>query len=402
MHQLDAFPFDHIDQALNVPVHDDGVFGGQGQLDMFGATPFQFHHLATAFRGHDGRLAGQHQGLGHVNGAAFDPAPAHIEGRQNLKHHRKTRGCLLTCGLGLSLRVRSGARICHLVHPAGLSVPMVSTDISPDFITAADGTRLAFCATAATRPDAGPGIVFLGGFMSDMTGQKATVLEGWARKTGRGFLRLDYSGHGASGGAFQDGTIGRWRDDALTIIQHTASEYAGLRGDLVLVGSSMGGWIATLVAKALAGTAGSQQVAGLVTIAAAADFTEDLLPRRLGPDALETIATQGYFEAPSEYSSGPYVITGRLLEEGRNHLVLPGPLALDVPVRLIHGTADPDVPWTQSQKLMAALTSCDVELILVKDGDHRLSEPHDLERLVQVVARLCDQLSASNAASPAR
>jgi pimeloyl-ACP methyl ester carboxylesterase len=274
--------------------------------------------------------------------------------------------------------------------------------VSPDFITAEDGTRLAFCATAATRPDAGPCVVFLGGFMSDMTGQKATVLEDWARKTGRGFLRLDYSGHGASGGAFRDGTIGRWRDDALTIIQHAATGFDGLSDGLVLVGSSMGGWIATLVAKALAETAGSQQVAGLVTIAAAADFTEDLLPHRLGPEALRTIAAQGYFEAPSEYASGPYVITGRLLEEGRNHRVLTGPLALDIPVRLIHGTADSDVPWTQSQKLMTALTSSDVELILVKDGDHRLSEPHDLERLVHVVARLCDQLSASNAASPAQ
>lgn len=279
---------------------------------------------------------------------------------------------------------------------------MVSTDISPDFIAAKDGTRLAFCATAATRPDAGPGVVFLGGFMSDMTGQKATVLEDWARKTGRGFLRLDYSGHGASGGAFRDGTIGRWRDDAVTIIRHAATCIEGLDGELVLVGSSMGGWIATLVAQTLAETTEPQQVAGLVTIAAAADFTEDLLPDRLGPEALRTISAQGYFEAPSEYSSGPYVITGRLLEEGRNHRVLPGPLDLDIPVRLIHGTADPDVPWTQSRKLMTALTSSDVELILVKDGDHRLSEPPDLERLIQVVGRLCDQLSASNAASPAR
>lgn len=279
---------------------------------------------------------------------------------------------------------------------------MVFTDISPDFIEAEDGTRLAFLATAATRPDAGPGVVFLGGFMSDMTGQKATILEDWARKTGRGFLRLDYSGHGASGGAFRDGTIGRWRDDAVTVIRHAAATIDGLGGKLVLVGSSMGGWIATLVARDLIAAAGSQQVAGLVTVAAAADFTEDLLPRRLGPDAMRAIAEHGYFEAPSEYASEPYVITGRLLEEGRNHLVLTGPLALDIPARLIHGTADPDVPWRQSEKLMTALTSDDVELILVKNGEHRLSEPHDLERLVQVVDRLCFQLSASNAARPAR
>ena len=216
---------------------------------------------------------------------------------------------------------------------------MVSTDISSDFIEAEDGTRLAFCATAATHPDAGPGIVCLGGFMSDMTGQKATVLEGWARDTGRGFLRLDYSGHGASGGAFRDGTIGRWLADAITIIRHAGANVTGLGGELVLVGSSMGGWIATLVDRELSRSADNQTVAGLVTITAAADFTEDLLPQRLGPDALAQIAATGYFEAPSAYSSGPYVITGKLLEEGRNHLVLRAPLALDIPARLI--TAPP-------------------------------------------------------------
>ena len=284
---------------------------------------------------------------------------------------------------------------------------MVSADIH--IVDAEDGTALAYCATPVQASDTdtpivrAPGVVFLGGFMSDMTGQKATVLEAWARATGRAFLRLDYSGHGASGGAFRDGTIGRWRDDALTVIRHAGTTVPGLDGNLVLVGSSMGGWIVTLVAKALNGdAAGTQNAAGLVTIAAAADFTEDLLPAHLGPAALAQIAETGSFEAPSEYADGPYLITGALLEEGRNHLVLRAPLELDMPVRLIHGTADPDVPWAQSQKLMDALTSDDVELILIKDGDHRLSEPDDLARMVGVVERLCDQLSASSAASPAR
>lgn len=270
---------------------------------------------------------------------------------------------------------------------------MVSAPQDPAFVTAKDGTALAYFATAADSPVSGPGVVFLGGFMSDMTGQKATVLEDWARASGRAFLRLDYSGHGASGGAFRDGTIGRWRDDALTVIGHAGATVDGLDGDLVLVGSSMGGWIATLVARALASSEDAQRVAGMVTIAAAADFTEDLLPARLGEDARAQIDAQGYFAAPSEYSDEPYVITRNLLAEGRNHCVLTGPLALDIPVRLIHGTADPDVPWTQSQKLMEALTSDDVELILIKDGDHRLSEPHDLARMVAIVERLCDQLS---------
>lgn len=281
---------------------------------------------------------------------------------------------------------------------------MVSADICT--VDAEDGTALAYYATPAQAPAAetppGPGVVFLGGFMSDMTGQKATVLEDWAQATGRAFLRLDYSGHGASGGAFSDGTIGRWRDDALTVIRHAGQTVPGLGGELVLVGSSMGGWIASLVARALNPAGGNQTVAGMVTIAAAADFTEDLLPGRLGPEALARIEKTGFFEAPSEYADEPYVITRALLEEGRSHLVLRTSLALDIPVRLIHGTADADVPWTQSQKLMAALTSDDVALILVKDGDHRLSEPRDLARMVGIVARLCDQVSASSAASPAR
>ncbi|MDA0785749.1 MAG: alpha/beta fold hydrolase [Proteobacteria bacterium] len=287
---------------------------------------------------------------------------------------------------------------------------MVSADIH--FVDAEDGTALAYCATPAQAPEGNsplarglsqaPGVVFLGGFMSDMTGQKATVLEAWTRATGRAFLRLDYAGHGASGGAFRDGTIGRWRDDALTVIRHAGQTVPGLGGDLVLVGSSMGGWIATLVAKALTDEAGVQNIAGLVTIAAAADFTEDLLPARLGTEALAQIAETGIFEAPSKYADAPYVITGALLEEGRNHLVLIKPLALNIPVRLIHGTADPDVPWAQSQKLMDVLTSGDVELILIKNGDHRLSEPRDLARMIGVVGRLCDQVSASSAASPAR
>ena len=279
---------------------------------------------------------------------------------------------------------------------------MISADPAPAYITADDGTRLAYIATPATEPGRAPGVVFLGGFMSDMTGQKATVLEDWAGRTGRGFLRLDYSGHGMSEGAFRDGTIGRWRDDAVQVIRHAGETVPGLGGDLVLVGSSMGGWISVLAALELDRTGGGQRVAGLVTIAAAADFTRDLLPDRLGPDARAAIEADGYFEAPSEYSDDPYVITRDLLEEGDNHLVLSAPIALDIPARLIHGTADPDVPWTQSQKLMNALTSDDVEMILVKDGGHRLSEPHDLERLRAVVETLCGQLADRSAASPAR
>lgn len=279
---------------------------------------------------------------------------------------------------------------------------MALPDTQPDYVDSADGTRLAFFATPAARPDAGPGVVFLGGFMSDMTGTKATVLEDWAAGRGCGFLRLDYSGHGLSGGNFRDGTIGRWTEDALTVIRHAGETVTGLGGPLVLVGSSMGAWIAILAVLELAAARGAQQAAGLVTIAGAPDFTADLMPRRLGVEALAEIEREGFWSAPSEYSDEPYIVTKALLDDGERHLVLRAALPLEIPARLIHGTADPDVPWTQSQKLMTVMTGEDVELILVKGGGHRLSEPADLDRLVAVTGRLCDQLSASSAASPAR
>lgn len=259
---------------------------------------------------------------------------------------------------------------------------------TPSYIAAADGTKLAFYATPAVKGRSGPGIVFLGGFMSDMTGEKATTLETWAQQAGHAFLRLDYSGHGSSGGEFRDGTVGRWASDALRVIEHVGHNVAGLGGPLVLVGSSMGGWIMVRVALALRQAAGRQQAVGLVGIAAAADFTHELLPGRLGPAVMAQIAEQGFYAAPSEYSDRPYIITRALIEDGEQQLVLDAPLELDMPVRLIHGTADPDVPWTQSQKLMAVLTSDDVELILVKDGDHRLSSERDLARLIAIVEGL--------------
>ncbi|MCZ6510000.1 MAG: alpha/beta fold hydrolase [Alphaproteobacteria bacterium] len=264
---------------------------------------------------------------------------------------------------------------------------------TPSYIAAADGTKLAFYATPARVGRAGPGIVFLGGFMSDMTGQKATTLEAWAQHAGHAFLRLDYSGHGYSGGAFRDGTVGRSADDALTVIDHAGDCVAGFDGPLVLVGSSMGGWIMVRVALALQRAGGRRQAAGLVGIAAAADFTHELMPERLGPEVMAQIAEAGFYSTPSDYSDDPYLITRALIEDGSRQRILDKPINLDLPVRLIHGTADPDVPWTQSQKLMAALTSDDVELILVKDGDHRLSSERDLARLTTIVERLVESIA---------
>lgn len=267
---------------------------------------------------------------------------------------------------------------------------------TPSYITAPDGTKLAFYATPAREGRAGPGIVFLGGFMSDMTGEKATSLEAWAQRTGYAYLRLDYSGHGCSGGEFRDGTVGRWTGDALAVIDHAGNTVADLGGPLVLVGSSMGAWIMVRVALALQKAAARQQAAGLVGIAAAADFTHSLMPERLGPEVMAQIAGQGFYAAPSEYSDELYIITRALIEDGNRQLVLDQPINLDLPVRLIHGAADPDVPWTQSQKLMAALTSGDVELILVKDGDHRLSSQRDLARLAAVVEELAASIAQTN------
>ena len=199
-----------------------------------------------------------------------------------------------------------------------------------------------------------------------------------------------------SGGEFRDGTVGSWAADALTIIRYAGETVAGLGGPLILIGSSMGAWIMVLVALALQRAATRQQAAGLVGIAAAADFTHDLMPARLGPEVMAQIAEEGVYSAPSEYSDEPYIITRALIEDGDRHRVLTGPVPLDMPVRLLHGTADADVPWTQSQKLMDALTTDDAELTLVKDGDHRLSSERDLARLVAVVERLIETVSADN------
>jgi len=228
-------------------------------------------------------------------------------------------------------------------------------------------------------PGKSPGVVFLGGFMSDMTGSKATALEAWAAARGHAFLRFDYQGHGASDGRFEDGTIGLWAADALAALDGLTE------GPHILVGSSMGGWIALLCARARAA-----RVAALVGIAAAPDFTEDLIWRRLGDSDRETMMRVGVLHQPSAYADQPYAITRALIEDGRTHLLLGAPIAFDGPVRLLHGMRDPDVPWQRSTELADRLTAPDLRLILVKDGDHRLARPQDLALLT----RTLDDLTA--------
>jgi pimeloyl-ACP methyl ester carboxylesterase len=226
-----------------------------------------------------------------------------------------------------------------------------------------------------------PGLVWLGGFKSDMKGTKAEALAGWAAKTGRACLRFDYSGHGESGGDFKDGTIGRWLDESLAVFK------AHCRGPQILVGSSMGGWIALLLARELKRhPVAAASLAGMVLIAPAVDFTEQLIWQQASPEIRQAIESNGFWSRPSDYSDEPYIITKGLIEDGRNHLLLGGMIETGCPIRILQGKLDPDVPWEHAVELVSRLAQDDVVLTLVKDGDHRLSRPEDIERLLAAVA----------------
>jgi pimeloyl-ACP methyl ester carboxylesterase len=239
----------------------------------------------------------------------------------------------------------------------------------PEFVTRMDGARLAY----RYQPGDGPTIVFLPGYMSDMQGGKAQALAAWAQEQGRAMLRLDYSGCGESEGAFEDGTLDIWRDDVLAVIDDVAT------GPIILVGSSMGGWLMLLVGLAL-----GDRVAAMVGIAAAPDFTDwDFSDA----DKAE-IVMQGRIERPSDYGYEPMVITRAFWESGARNRQLQSDIGIDCPVRLIHGQQDPDVPWDISMQLAGCLRSSDVQTILVKDGDHRLSRNQDIALLIDVVSKL--------------
>lgn len=242
----------------------------------------------------------------------------------------------------------------------------------PDYMETPQGRRIAYHRT----PGQGPGVVFLGGFKSDMTGTKALYLQDWAEAQGRAFLRFDYSGHGQSSGDFLDGAIGDWAADAIAAIA------ALTEGPQVLVGSSMGGWIALLVARALPARA-----AGVVGIAAAPDFTEDSMWAQF-TDAQRAELAQGQVALPSEYADSPYIITRRLIEDGRQQLVLRSPLSLPFPVRLLQGTADVDVPPSVALRLLDHATGPDLRLTLVKDADHRFSTPDCLALIAASIAEV--------------
>jgi pimeloyl-ACP methyl ester carboxylesterase len=243
----------------------------------------------------------------------------------------------------------------------------------PQHLDTPQGRRIAHHRTEGAEP----GVVFLGGFRSDMTGTKAVFLEDWARARGRAFLRLDYSGHGASSGDFLDGSIGDWVEDAIAAIDALTA------GPQVLVGSSMGGWIALRVARAL-----PERVAGLVGIAAAPDFTEDGMWAEFSDAQRRELMEKGKVALPSDYSDEPYIITRRLIEDGRDHLVLRKPLALPFPVRLLQGSEDTDVPVAVAMRLFEHAESPDMRLTLVKGADHRFSD----EACLALIARTLEEL----------
>jgi pimeloyl-ACP methyl ester carboxylesterase len=253
---------------------------------------------------------------------------------------------------------------------------------APTFIEVRNG-ELSRQIAVRMRRGASPGLVWLGGFKSDMGGTKAVALDGWAGTHGRACLRFDYSGHGESGGRFVDGTISRWLEESLAVFA------AFCAGPQIVVGSSMGGWIALLLARELRRmrtTAAS--VAGLVLVAPAVDFTEALMWKRFPAEIKREIETKGVWERPSQYSVEPYQITKGLIEDGRRNLLLGGLIETGCPVRILQGVQDPDVPWDHAVELVSRLAQDDVVLTLVKDGDHRLSRPEDIERLLAAVAEL--------------
>jgi pimeloyl-ACP methyl ester carboxylesterase len=260
------------------------------------------------------------------------------------------------------------------------SMPADASQQSPAFLeTGQDGAarRIAVRARLGTAP----GLFWLGGFHSDMQGTKALALDAWAAEQGRGCVRFDYSGHGESGGAFIDGTIGRWLEESVAVFERFCT------GPQVVIGSSMGGWMALLLAREMARRPAGPSLAGLVLIAPAPDFTEELMWKRFSAEARQAIETSGVWLRPSEYGE-PYPITRALIEEGRHHLLLGSSIEVGCPVRILQGAQDPDVPWQHAFALAHRLPVDDVVLTMIQDGDHRLSRPQDIARIIAAVAEI--------------
>jgi pimeloyl-ACP methyl ester carboxylesterase len=256
-----------------------------------------------------------------------------------------------------------------------------ASEPEPTFVEVGNNSSARRIAVRA-RAGGGPGLFWLGGFNSDMRGSKALALDGWAAGHGRSCVRFDYSGHGESGGAFAEGTIGRWLEESIAVFEQFCA------GPQVVIGSSMGGWMALLLARELARRSASGALpAGLVLIAPAPDFTEALMWNRFSPEVRQEIETNGVWLRPSQYGE-PYPITRALIEEGRNHLLLGGAIDVGCPVRILQGAQDPDVPWRHAFALAHRLPADDVVLTMIQDGDHRLSRPQDIARILAAVAEI--------------
>ncbi|MFC6446944.1 alpha/beta hydrolase [Shinella zoogloeoides] len=260
--------------------------------------------------------------------------------------------------------------------------------VAADFITVGEGNDARRIAVALQPPAAGNTLahfVWLGGYRSDMSGTKAIELAALAARLGTGCVRFDYSGHGISGGAFVDGTISRWLEESLAVIDHAASTLGSSR--IVLVGSSMGGWIALRAVAELAGRSGID-IAGLVLIAPAPDFTSELIEPNLTETERAALAERGQFEEPTPYGPDPNIYTLKLIEDGRANRVLTGAIETGCPVHILQGMADPDVPYAHAVRLMEHLSGDDVVLTLIRDGDHRLSRPQDIAKILEAAETL--------------
>ncbi len=260
--------------------------------------------------------------------------------------------------------------------------------MASEYLSRQDKPKLAYAYTpAGPEGEDYPLVMFLGGFRSDMSGTKATYFEQQCHQRGQAYLRFDYSGHGQSDGKFEQGTIGSWKEDALDVLDHIT------KGPVVLVGSSMGGWVALLVALARSGA-----VQGVVGIAAAPDFTQDLYENHFTPDQLNELEEKGFVEVPNDYSDEPYIYTRTLIEEGRVHCLLDKELKIDIPVRLIQGVQDPVVSWKTAMEIEKALKGAEVDVILIEDGDHSLSRPEDLtliDKEIQSLSRVLNPMQKS-------
>lgn len=257
---------------------------------------------------------------------------------------------------------------------------MSTTPAEPEFIDV-DGERIALRQVAG----AAPGVMWLGGFKSDMLGTKAETLSGWAQEKGHAFIRHDYSGHGESGGRFVDGTISLWLKQTLEVLRRRT------QGPQILVGSSMGAWIALRMVQELHKAGEGGRLAGLLLLAPAPDFTADLMEPQLTDEQKRDLEEKGYFEEPSEYSPEPNVYTKALFDDGRANRVMTGLIDTHCPVHILQGMADPDVPYHHALRLVEHLPADDVTLSLIRDGDHRLSRPQDLAMIISALEGLIER-----------